>query len=298
VGPTASGKSALALRLASALRAEIVCCDALQIRQGLPLLTAKQSDAERALVPHHLIDVLPLFQPATAAVYASLADEAIAQIRARGRRVVLCGGTGLYLRALLRGLFRGPGADARLRQELRAEAGERGVAALHARLREVDPEAAARISQRDYMRIERALEVFLSTGRPISAWQAESRTQAPRYQAVCIGIDPGQEALRQRIRARVVSMVDQGVVHEVAQAHAECGQLLHLYPPLGYRTVLRHIHGELGMAEMCEALVRETARYARRQRTWFRGEEGVRWYLSGDAVPLDEAELTGTDLTA
>jgi tRNA dimethylallyltransferase len=289
VGPTASGKTELALRLCEALEGEIVGCDALQIRAGLPILTAKPTPADQERAVHHLIGTLPIDEPATAARYAELADRAIDDILARGRLPVLCGGTGLYLRALRDGLFAGPTAAPALRAELRREAELRGIGALHAELTAVDPAAAARINPADYVRIERALEVFRLTGRPISAWQADSRAElrrGPRHRIVHLGLDPGPEVLRQRIRLRAEAMLAGGLRDEVQAALAQHGRLRS--PPLGFTEVERHLSGELDEGALVAELTARTAQYARRQRTWFRSESAVRWAASLDEVALAE----------
>lgn len=285
VGPTASGKSALALHLAEALAGEVVSCDALQLRQGLPILMAKPTQAERERVPHHLIDVLPLTQAGTAARYTELADAVIAELRRRQRTVILCGGTGLYLRALTRGLFQGPPANPAFRQALRAEAQVEGAPALHARLQQVDPVAAMRIAPADYVRIERALEVFAATQIPISRLQAESQAQGPRYRVLGIGLDPGVDALRTRIWSRAAQMIKEGVVAEVAAVAARHPDLL--YPPLGYELVLRHLAGSLALPALTQELAVLTTHYARRQRTWFRKEPDLRWFRSAEQIPID-----------
>lgn len=286
VGPTAAGKSALALRLATALGGEVIGCDALQIRAGLPILTAKPTADELERVPHHLIGTLPIDQPATAAQYAALADAAIAEVHGRGRTVILCGGTGLYLRALRDGLFLGPGGDVALRAALRAAVAEHGLPALHARLQAVDPAAAARIAPADYVRIERALEVFQLTGRPISDWQADSqreRQRGPRYRMLIIGVDPSAEILRQRIAQRVAAMTAAGVVAEVEASLQVHGPLR--YPPLGYDQVRRHLAGELPLPAMATEIGQKTAQYARRQRTWFRSEPAISRWVSLETAP-------------
>jgi len=288
VGPTASGKTALALELAEALGGAILGCDALQIRAGLPLLTAKPTPEEQKRLPHHLIGVLPLAQTANAAQYVKLADQVLAGLAASGQPAVLCGGTGLYLRALCEGLFDGPPADASLRQRLKAEAQASGIAALHQRLVQADPASAARIAAADYVRIERALEVYALTGRPLSAWLAEhqsERARGPRYRTLRIGLDPGPDVLRQRIAARVRRMLDSGLLDEVAAVRA-AGPLRD--PPLGYELVGQHLDGELTLDAMAEALTQKTWQYARRQRTWFRREPGVVWYADAAAVPLGD----------
>jgi tRNA dimethylallyltransferase len=286
IGPTASGKSALALKLAAATGGEILGCDALQIRAGLPILTAKPTADELARHPHHLIGLLPLEQAASAAQYARLADAVIADLEKRNTPIILCGGTGLYLRALCDGLFAGPPADPVLRQSLKAEAQESGIAALHARLASLDPPTAQRLAPADYVRIERALEVHALTGRPLSAWLAEhqaERARGPRHRTLRLAIDPGTPELRSRISARARRMIDDGLVAEVAAVKAS-GALRD--PPLGYDLVAQHIDGALTLDAMCEALANQTWQYARRQRTWFRSEPQVTWYADADAVPI------------
>lgn len=285
VGPTAAGKTALALQVAERLGGEIICCDAYQLRAGLPILTAKPTADELAQAPHHLVGALPLSRPATAAEFVRLADQTIDDLRRRGRRPILCGGTGLYLRALVQGLFEGPAADPSLRADLRRQAEEAGVPALHQRLQEVDPAAAARIAPSDYVRIERALEVFALSGRPISVLQEESRGRGPRYRLRALGVDPGVAVLRLRIRARAETMLERGVCQEVADAEAAGGVR---HPPLGYALVRQHLAGALTRTALIEALSTETAQYARRQRTWFRREPGVLWRADpGQVTPED-----------
>lgn len=291
VGPTASGKSSLALRLADSLSAEIVACDALQVRAGLPLLTAKPTPCELSRTPHHLIGAFGSDEPATAARYAALADEAIAAIHARGKRVILCGGTGLYLRALCEGLVGTPQADPALRTRLRIHAQREGIAALHDKLSTIDPASAARISKADYVRIERALEVYELTGKTMTDWHLENqaeRAQGPRYQTIRIGLDPGPDILRDRIAARTQSWLQQGLLDEVAHHHAQCGPMQ--FPPLGYQQVLRHLYGtgpdHLDQESMLREICQKTAQYARRQRIWFRSEPGITWYEDGGHVDL------------
>ncbi len=292
IGPTASGKTALAIELAEALKGEVVACDALQIRAGLPLLTAKPTAAELRRIPHHLVGILPIEKAASAAQYAALSDKILAQLAAAKRKAVLCGGSGLYLRALCDGLFTGPPADGNLRARLKEEARSLGVAALHQRLCAVDATAAARIAPADYVRIERALEVYELSGKPLSSWFAEhqaERARGPRYRTLRIGLDPGLAELRLRIAARLERMLEGGLLEEVAAVKATCDLP---NPPLGYELVCQHLNGQLTLQAFKEAIVIQTAQYARRQRTWFRKEPGIRWYSDAAAVPISEIVAT------
>lgn len=282
VGPTASGKTQLAMQMAQQLQGEIVICDAFQIREGLPILTTKPTLEEQEAVPHHLLSALPLTQASTAATFVRLADEAIADIQNRNKVVILCGGTGLYLQALLHGLFPGPGASEEIRKNLRREAESLGLASLHLRLQQVDPVAAQRIAPTDYVRIERALEVFLLTNRPISDWHKESQTQPLRYKAFQIGLDPGLEGVRARIGQRTEDMLVQGVIEEAKSVYAQHPTLHH--PPLGYEVLLQYVRGQTTLTEMKQSLFHQTAHYAKRQRTWFRKDKNIHWFVDVNAA--------------
>jgi tRNA dimethylallyltransferase len=279
VGPTAAGKTALAVELARWLDGEVVGCDASQLYVGLDIGTGKARPAEMRGVPHHLIDVAPPDQPVDAAAYARLADAAIASIHARGRRVVVCGGTGLYLRALVEGLCPAPPIDPAVRADLRARLAAGEVGALHAELAQVDPEAAARIGPADGQRVERALGVHRSTGRTLSAWQAEHAPAAPRYRTVLVGLDRPRADLDARIDRRVDAMFRVGFVDEVrALVDAGHGPELRSLQAIGYRLVAAALAGETTLDEARARMKTATRRYARRQRTWFRALEGVRWF--------------------
>ncbi len=278
VGPTAAGKTALAVGVCRALGGEIVGCDASQIYRGLDIGTGKATAAELGLVPHHLIDVVPPDAPFDAAAYVAHADAAIRDIRARGRRPVVCGGTGLYLRALLHGLCEAPPVDSEVREVLRARLAAGEVERLHAELRVVDPEAAARIAPRDPQRIERALGVHLSTGRPLSAWQAEHRGQPPRYRIHLVAPRLPREVLNRRIEARVRGLFEAGFVDEVRRLRAQgYGAALRSLAALGYRLVNAHLDGETSLAEAIDGTIRATRQYAKRQMTWFGAVPGLAW---------------------
>jgi len=278
VGPTAAGKTALALRVARAFDGEVVGGDAFQIYRFMDIGTAKPTAEERASVPYHLVDVVEPDEPFDAFRYVALADSAIAEIRARARLPVVAGGTGLYVRCLVRGLAAMPGRDSELRKRLRDEAGREGPAALHRRLAAVDPEYAASVGERDLVRIVRALEVHAGTGRPLSEVHREHAARADRHRALWLGLDPGQRVLRDRIEQRTAAMFEAGFADEVRRLRAQgFGPDLPAMRALGYRHVHRLAAGQLDEREARRLTVRDTARYAKRQRTWFRGEQTVEW---------------------
>ena len=292
-GPTASGKSALALRLAAARGGEIVSCDSLQVYRGLDIGSAKPTRAERDAVPHHLLDVVDPDQDFSAADYGRLARQAVADIAGRGRTPIVAGGTGLYLRALLHGLFEGPARDEPLRRRLEAIAGRRGDDRLHRMLARVDPEAAARIEPRDRVRVVRALEVYRATGRPIGEHHRAGSGALAGFDARVIVLDPGREALRPRVEARTDAMLAAGLVEETRA-------LLARYPDarpldaIGYRQAAAVVRGESDVAKARRDMVVETMRYAKRQRTWFRHQQDATWCADpAGAFDLASAWLDG-----
>ncbi len=272
VGSTASGKSALALEVAERAGAELVCCDSVTVYRGLDVGSAKPSPAERARVPHHALDVAEPTEPFTAARWVEVAERAIADVRARGKVPLVVGGTGLYLRALVEGLFEAPPPDPALRARLLALPTEE----LARRVAEGDPEAARKIAPADRVRLSRALEVLEQTGRPISAWQAESRARGPRHAALLVGLDPPREVLYPRIDARVEAMMAAGWLDEVRALVARFGPDARALGALGYRTLVQHLRDELPLDNAVAVIQRETRNFAHRQRTWFRAME-VRW---------------------
>jgi tRNA dimethylallyltransferase len=276
-GPTAGGKTGLALDLAERWGAEIVSCDSVAVYRGCDIGAAKPSPAERARVPHHLLDVAEPDQRFSAADYVEQAERVIDEIAGRGRVVFVVGGTGLYLRALIDGLFPSPPPDPAFRAALREEAGHLGWPALHARLREVDPTAASRIAPTDPVRIERALEVHAQTGEPISALQARHRAEArPRYPTLTLLVDPGQEELDRRIGVRIERMLAEGLVEETRRLVARYGRAAKPLAAVGYKEVLAFLEGHLGEAHLGPAIQRATRHFARRQRTWFAKYEAQR----------------------
>jgi tRNA dimethylallyltransferase len=282
VGPTASGKSALALALARAAGGEIVSCDSLQVYRGLDVGSAKPTREEQAAVRHHLIDVADPDQGFTAAEYARQARAAIADIAARGRRPLVVGGSGLYLRALLSGLFAGPSRDEALRQRLEAMAGRFGDRRLHRLLRRVDPEAAGRIEVRDRVRVIRALEVFRATGRPLREAQRAGGEALAGFEVRLLGLSPPRERLRAAVERRTDAMLAGGLLEETRRVLARYPQGVRPLGAIGYRQAAAVLRGELEVAAARRDIVKETMRYAKRQMTWFRHQARVEWCASAD----------------
>lgn len=278
-GPTAVGKSAVALALAELVGGEIVSVDSMQVYRGLDLGTAKPTAVERARVPHHLVDVAALEESFHAARFVTLARKAVADIRQRGRRPIFCGGTGLYFKAWLAGLGEAPPADPALRAELEATSRELLLEELERR----DPATYARIDRANLRRLVRALEVIRLTGKPFAeqraAWAKPPSAAGPPASVVC-GLNRPLADLRVRIEARVDAMFAAGLVAET-QRLLEQG--LERNPTalqaLGYRQVVDHLHGRRTLAETRELVRRKTWQFARRQLTWFRHQLPVRWWL-------------------
>jgi tRNA dimethylallyltransferase len=287
VGPTGAGKTRLSLALAGAIGGEVISCDSQQVYVGMDIGTGKVTEDERARIPHHLLDVVQPDQEMTAARFIAMADAAIMDLAARGKPAIIVGGTGLYVRALLLGLFEGPPADPALRAELALL----GLAGLHAELERVDPAAAAKIEKNDEKRMIRALEVFRLTGEPMSAHQArhDHRTLPRRYDARLVGLAPEREALYQAIDARVDAMLDAGFEAEVTALRARGYQ-----PPLrsqqaiGYAELHEVAAGTLERVRGVELIKRNSRHYARRQLSWYRSDPTITWYPSPAAVDLDE----------
>jgi tRNA dimethylallyltransferase len=284
VGPTASGKSALGLRLALAVGGEIVSCDSLQVYRGFDIGSAKPTPEERRRVPHHLIDVVEPDEAFSAADYARRGREAIASIHARGATPLVVGGTGLYLRALLYGLFAGPSRDEALRRRLEGMAERHGQARLHRWLARVDPASAARIDPADAVRVVRALEVFHKTGRPLSGHHQGGSEPLRGFDVRILGLAPSREALRAAVEARTERMLGSGLMDEVYGLVGRYGADLRPLRSIGYRQALAVVRGTLGVADAQRDIVKETMRYAKRQMTWFRHQAQVTWYNDAEAA--------------
>lgn len=277
-GQTATGKERLALAVAVRLGGEIISADSMKVYHGMDIGTAKASPEECRAVPRYLIDVAEPDETFSTARWVELADAAIADIDARGRVPIVSGGTALYLKALLEGLFEGPAADAEIRARLRAEAERRGSAALHARLAEVDPDAARRIHPNDLRRIVRALEVWEATGSPISALQTQWGSRRRCYRPLIVAIRRAPDDLNRRIEARVRRMVDAGLLEEVRRLAARPGGLAHgPRQALGYAEAIKHLEGRMTWPEAIEAIVLHTRQFARAQMKWFRRFEKLHW---------------------
>ncbi|MGZ3427944.1 MAG: tRNA (adenosine(37)-N6)-dimethylallyltransferase MiaA [Polyangia bacterium] len=282
VGPTASGKTDVALGVAERIGAEIVSCDSMQLYQEFDVGTAKPSAEERARVRHHLVDLLRPDESYSAARYAEDADRAIADILGRGKRVLIVGGTGLYLRALRFGLFAAPARDDALRERLLdEEARTSGI--LHLKLRAVDPRAAQRIAPADLVRLVRALEVHTLTGVPLSEHHAQHRPE-PRHPIEVMLLDPPREQLESRIAARVDVMLAGGLVEETRRIRREWGSEVAGLSSVGYAEVCQLLEGKLPANALPDAIFRATRRYARRQRTWFNKEPGARRFAHPDEL--------------
>ena len=294
LGPTGSGKSAFALRLAEERGGEIISCDSMQVYRGFDIGTDKPSAEDRARVPHHLIDVADAGTQFHAADFAALALEAIAAVRERERIPLVVGGTGLYFKALEDGLFPGPGRDEAVRSALDAEAGERGPEVLWERLAAVDPAYAAKTGRRDRIRIVRALEVFTLTGRPISEHFKRTEGLLGDERPVKIGLDRPRADLYRRIEERVDRMFDRGLIEETRRLLAGgVPESAAPFKALGYKHVLRLLRGEICPDEAAALTKIDTRHYAKRQMTWFRKMPGIRWIQPDETDPASVLPAPG-----
>ncbi len=287
LGPTASGKSALAMALAERTGGEIVTCDSQQVYVGMDIGTAKPTADERRRVPHHGLDLARPDEPFHAARWAAVARAAITDIVGRGRLPIVVGGTGLYYRALITGLFEAPPPDESIRARHRAQAAAEGVETLHARLATVDPEAAAAIRVRDLVRISRALEIFEQTGVPITTLRRRAAPPDDLAPTVLL-LDPPLPALRARITARVQQMIAAGFLDEVrALRAAGYGPALKPLQALGYKQLGAVLDGGATLDDAVAETIQATFAYARRQRTWFRKQDAARRFE--DTPQLEDA---------
>ena len=288
MGTTASGKSAVALALASKLAGEIVNADSRQIYLGLDIGTAKPAAQDLERVSHHLYDFLDPEKPYRAGEYARAAAAVIEQILNRGRIAVLAGGTGLYLKSLLSGISKMPERDESIRKNLLAFVEKSGRKALHERLEKVDPGSAGKIPYRNIQRVVRALEVYEATGKPLSRHHAESPARPLPHAAELFGISWDREALKRRIRTRCLATA-QAMIEETRALIGRAPPSAPAFQGLGYRSARQVVSGKMTPDEFLEDYVRETAQYAKRQMTWFRKMPGIRWLEAREPWDPQEA---------
>ncbi|HEX6466078.1 MAG TPA: tRNA (adenosine(37)-N6)-dimethylallyltransferase MiaA, partial [Terriglobales bacterium] len=303
-GPTASGKTALSLCLAERLRGEIVSCDSVAVYREFEIGTAKPSREERSRVPHHMIDIASPAQEITAGDYARRARESLQSIKRRGKLPIIVGGTGLYLRALLEGLFSGPPRSEELRARLRRKAEQRDY--LHKILTRLDPETAKKIHPNDSPKLIRAIEVCLLAGERISGIWQRGRDPLTGFRILRIGLDPNRPDLYQRINQRCLQMFEQGLVEETrallqryrppepaTNMEQDARPIAKAFSSLGYKQAVAFIEGKAGLPETIDAAQQGHRNYAKRQMTWFRREPEVRWLAGfGDDPRTQQQALT------
>jgi tRNA dimethylallyltransferase len=286
LGVTASGKGRLGFELARTLDGEIVSIDSMKVYRRMDIGTAKPSPQARQQVRYHLIDVVEPSESFSVGVFLDMAQAAIDDIRRRGKTVVAVGGTALYIKALLYGLFEGPGGDELIRAELRAEAARAGLSRLHDALRQIDPEAAHRISAKDAKRIIRALEVYRLTGKPISSFQKQFDAERPRHDWTILGLRREKAVEGRRINARVKKMIELGLVDEVKSLLAEEEPLSQQARcAIGYAEIIDHLEGRMSLDDAVEEIKKNTRRLAKGQRTWFKTFRQVNWLDVGEEEP-------------
>jgi tRNA dimethylallyltransferase len=277
VGPTASGKTSLAITLAEQFDGEIVSCDAVAVYRGLDVGSAKPTVEEQARVPHHAIDILNADEPSTAGDYARAARTALMDIKTRGRLPIVTGGTGLYLRALLEGLAPAPLRDEALRERLRERAAQNGSEYLHRLLKRIDPAAAEAIHPNDVPKMIRSVEVTLAARQPQSEqWQA-GRDRLQGFRLLQMGLNPPRMALYARINERAARMFDDGLLEETTAARERYGDACRALGSLGYAQAVAVLRGEMTRAQAIAAAQQGHRNYAKRQMTWFRRDKQIEW---------------------
>jgi tRNA dimethylallyltransferase len=279
LGPTAVGKSAAALDLADQLKAEIINADSQQVYRYMDIGTGKPTPEQRESIRHHLIDVVDPKEEFNAAIFRRLATEALQGIHARGKTAIVCGGTGLYIRALIHGLFSGPSQDASLRERLAREVERGGLQILYERLGRADPAAVSRIHPNDRQRIIRALEVYELTGRPMSEWQNQHAFKDAAFASLKIGLDRDRHQLYELIDQRCERMIRDGLVEEVRRLMAKGYRLdLKALQSVGYRHAGLFLTGAMSLPAAVSSMQRDSRRLAKRQLTWFRGDKDIHWF--------------------
>ena len=303
LGPTASGKTALSLFLAEKLNGEIISCDSVAVYREFEIGTAKPSREERARVPHHLIDIAAPDEEITAGDYARRARTALTQIKTRGKLPIVVGGTGLYLRALINGLFAGPERSEELREKLRNKSELGQGEELHKVLSRLDPEAAKKIHANDTPKLIRAIEVCLLAGERMSEMWERGRDPLTGFRILRVGLDPERSDLYERINSRCTQMFERGLVEETRDlltryrppdfdVQSDSRPVAKALGSLGYRQVVALLRDEMSRAECIDAAQQRHRNYAKRQMTWFRREPEVEWFAGfGDDVELQSGVL-------
>lgn len=298
LGPTAIGKTEIAIRLGQRINAEIVSLDSRQIYRQMNIGTAKPTLVQQQAIPHHLIDCADIDQPFSVADYQRLSDAVLVDIRERHRSALFVGGAGLYFRALVDGLFPGPGADFTIRERLRREVTENGPLTLHERLHQYDPDSAARIHPNNIVRVIRALEVYELTGKPISKLQVQWKNAEARYEFRAFGLDMPRGKLYNRIESRADRMIQIGLIEEVKRI-LDAG-----YPPdcvalrsLGYKEIIDYLGRQLTLFEVVALLKQNTRQFAKRQLTWFRGDSRIEWIDLSLFASIDDVVNYLTEMT-
>jgi tRNA dimethylallyltransferase len=291
LGPTGSGKTGLSLELATRFRGEIVNCDSVAIYREFRIGTAKPTFEEQARIPHHLLDEVDPTGYTTAGEYARQARRVIQEIRDRRALPIVVGGTGLYLRALLDGLFRGPERSEELRERLRARVAEKGALYVHRMLRRIDSKAAQRIHANDVPKLIRAIEVSLSARQPMTEQWERGRDALRGFSILRIGLDPDRALLYERINRRVEKMFEAGLIEETRHLRDQYGDAARPLETIGYKQVVQLVRGELDLKPTIAAVQQAHRNYAKRQMTWFRREPEVEWIagFGDEAGTIDQA---------
>jgi tRNA dimethylallyltransferase len=287
-GPTATGKTRIGIELAKTLEGEIISADSRQVYKLMDIGSAKPSLEERKGVPHHLIDICFPDQTYSAGLFAKDAKILIEQILNRGKMPIIVGGTGLYLKALIQGIFAGPGADPKIRERLNQEVEQYGLHKVYERLQQLDPVAAAKISPKDRIRTIRALEVYELTGKPMSYWQSQKESISSRFKFICFGINLDRKKLYERINLRVDQMMERGFLDEVKNIH-QLGYSFD-WPALrtfGYLDMHDYLQGKIGLEDAVEKFKQKTRNFAKRQLTWFRHQLDLTWIEAEIENPVE-----------
>ena len=296
LGPTASGKTALSIALANAFQGEIVNCDSVAMYREFDIGTAKPTPEERTRAPHHLFDFIDPLREMTAGEYARQARQVIAEIKARGHLPIVVGGTGLYLRALLEGLFAGPQRSEALRERLRERVTERDSAYLHRILQRLDSTSAGKIHANDAPKLIRAIEVCMASRQKMSDMWQRGRDPLTGFRILRLGLDPNRALLYERINQRAQKMFEAGLIEETKELSKKYGDKARALLSLGYKQSVQFLRGELAMEQAVQAAQQGHRNYAKRQMTWFRREPNVVWFMGfGDRAEIQAQAIVAIE---